>query len=314
MFKVLEPGPYTTVQDRGRYGYQQFGVPPTGAVDDFAYRVANLLVGNPSGSAVLEMTVMGSRLEVMAEADMAVTGAEVPIAVNDESREGWSSFRVKCGDVVRLGHVKRGCRAYLAVTGGIDVPPVMDSRSTYVGGRIGGFQGRPLRRGDVLPRGEGPCLAAELSLPKRLIPRHPSRILLRAVPGPQEDFFDEGLVTFFDSEFKVTPNANRMGYRLQGPVIPLAQGRPKSIISEPNVPGGVQIPADGQPIILLVEQTVGGYAKIATVISVDIPLVAQAKPGDRIRFQKVDLAAAHAAFRKQEETFGRIAARLKRSR
>lgn len=306
IFRVLEPGLYTTVQDKGRYGYQQFGIPISGAMDQFAYRVANLLVGNPEEAAVLEMTVFGPRLEVLAEVDIAVTGADMPITINDEVAKGWTSLRVRPGDVVVLKQVRSGCRAYLAVTGGIDVPMVMGSRSTYVGGKLGGYQGRPLKKGDLLACRPAEPLKAPRKLSPSFIPRYTSEILLRAVPGPQDDYFDEGLRIFFDSEFKVSTRADRMGYRLEGPVIPHRKGVPQSIISEPSVPGGVQIPPDGQPIILLLEQTVGGYTKIATVISTDISRVAQAKPGDRIRFEQVDLETAYGVLRAQEQTLQKI--------
>lgn len=306
VFRVLEPGIYTTVQDKGRYGYQQFGIPISGAMDQFAYRVANLLVGNPEDAAVLEITVFGPRLEVLAEADIAVTGAEMPISVNDRPVEGWASIRVKPGDVVSIKQVSSGCRAYLAVTGGIDVPVVMGSRSTYVGGKLGGYQGRPLAKGDLLARGPGEPLRAPRRLPPDLIPEYPSEVLLRAVPGPQDDYFDEGLKVFFGSEFRVSTKADRMGYRLEGPVVAHREGVPQSIISEPSVPGGVQIPPDGQPIVLLLEQTVGGYTKIATVVSADISRVAQAKPGERVRFEEVDLETAYRIVREREELLQKI--------
>lgn len=305
-FRVLMPGPYTTVQDKGRYGYQQFGIPPAGSLDPFAYRVANLLVGNPADAAVLETTVMGPRLEVLAEADVAVTGAQAAIRLNDRPMPCWASFRVKPGDLLNVGQVKSGCRSYIAVTGGIAVPLVMNSRSCYVGGAIGGHEGRLVVRDDVLKRFEGQLLAATRRLPEAFIPQYPSSIILRAVPGPQDDFFDEGLELFFESEFIISPDANRMGYRLEGPRIPHRENVSKSIISEPSLPGSVQIPPDGRAIILLVEQTVGGYTKIATVISSDIPHVAQAKPGDKIRFERLELAAAYEAFRQQEETLRQI--------
>lgn len=300
VFKVIVPGPYTTVQDKGRFGYQQFGIPPTGALDRFAYCVANMLVGNPEDAAVLETTIMGPRMEVRAETDVAVTGGEALIMLNNQAVESWCSFRIKPGDVLNIGQVKKGCRSYLAVTGGIDVPLVMGSRSCYVGAKIGGHEGRILAKDDILKRLEGALLGSPRQVPKKFIPQYTSDISLRAVPGPQDDFFDEGLNTFFDSEFAVGSNANRMGYRLEGPKILHKEGVPKSIISEPSLPGGIQIPPDGQAIILLVEQTVGGYTKIATIISTDIPRVAQAKPGDKIRFQKVDLETAYDAFKQQE--------------
>ncbi|MEJ2164094.1 MAG: biotin-dependent carboxyltransferase family protein [Desulfobacterales bacterium] len=305
-FRVLLPGPYTTVQDKGRYGYQQFGIPPAGALDPFAYRVANLLVGNPEDAAVLETTIAGPRLEVLAEADVAVTGAQAAIRLNDQPMACWASFRVQPGDLLNVGQVKSGCRSYIAVTGGIAVPLVMNSRSCYVGGAIGGHEGRLAAKDDVLKRFEGKMLAATRRLPEVFIPQYPASIILRAVPGPQDDFFNEGLDLFFESEFIVSPDANRMGYRLEGPKIPHRQDVSKSIISEPSLPGSVQIPPDGRAIILLVEQTVGGYTKIATVISSDIPHVAQAKPGDKIRFKRLELAAAYEAFRQQEETLRQI--------
>ena len=306
VFRVVVPGPYTTVQDKGRFGYQQFGIPPTGALDRFAYRVANMLVGNPEHAAVLETTIMGPRMEVLAETDVALTGGEAAITVNNQAMGNWCSFRIQPGDVLSVGQVKSGCRSYLAVTGGIDVPLVMESRSCYVGAGIGGHEGRILAKEDILKRSEGGLQGSPLQVPKALIPAYVSDVLLRAVPGPQDDFFDEGLNTFFASEFAVSSNANRMGYRLEGPKILHKEGVLKSIISEPSLPGGVQIPPDGQAIILLVEQTVGGYTKIATVISADIPRVAQAKPGDKIRFQKVNLEAAHDAFKQQEQILQEI--------
>ena len=157
-----------------------------------------------------------------------------------------------------------------------------------------------------MARGDGEPLEVPRRLPSDLIPEYPSEVLLRAVPGPQDDYFDEGLEVFFSSEFRVSTKADRMGYRLEGPVVAHREGVPQSIISEPSVPGGVQIPPDGQPIILLLEQTVGGYTKIATVVSTDISRVAQAKPGDRIRFEAVDLETAYGIVRAQEELIQKI--------
>jgi biotin-dependent carboxylase-like uncharacterized protein len=298
-FSILTPGGYTTIQDKGRFGYQQMGVPISGALDAFAFRAANLLVGNLKNAAVMEITVMGPRLEIAVEADMAVTGAEIGMTLNDQPVEGWMSFRVKPGDILDIQQVKSGCRAYLAISGGIDVTEVMGSRSTYVGGKIGGFHGRVLQAGDVLKCGETKRLAAVRKTPADMIPAYPSEIVIRAIPGPQDDFFQAGLDIIFQSDFMVSTKADRMGYRLQGPKVELRKGMPKSIISEPTMPGGVQIPADEQPIILMVEQTVGGYTKIVTVISVDLPKVAQATPGDTIRFEKVSLETAHLLYQEQ---------------
>jgi len=292
-FLVLTPGPYTTVQDKGRFGYQQMGIPVSGALDVFAHRVANLLVGNPEDSAVLEITVLGPQMAVMREADIALTGAEMGLKLNYRPVECWKRIRVKSGDLLTIGQVSSGCRGYLAVTGGFATPKVMGSRSTYAGAGIGGYNGRSLKKGDILDRGDGSLLKTPRQLPRRWIPQYSEDVRLRAVAGPQDDFFDEGLDTLFSSEFIVTAKVDRMGYRLQGPPIAYKENVPKSIISEPTMPGGVQIPADMQPIILLVEQTVGGYTKIATVISTDLSKVAQATPGDTVRFERVMLEEAH---------------------
>lgn len=298
---VLTPGAYTTVQDKGRYGYQQMGIPVSGVLDAFAFRAANMLVGNPDYAAVLEITIMGPRLEILVESDVAVTGAEMGMTLNEQPVEGWKSIRVKPGDILNIQQVKNGCRGYLAINGGINVPVVMGSRATYVGGKLGGYRGRPLKEGDVIQSGDAKLLNTPLKFPTDLIPKHLSEIIIRAIPGPQDDFFQEGLDTLFQSDYMVSTKADRMGYRLQGPNIKLAEGMPKSIISEPTMPGGVQIPADEQPIILLVEQTVGGYTKIVTVISTDLPKVAQATPGDTIRFEKVTLETAHSLYQERQK-------------
>ncbi len=310
VFSVLTPGGYTTVQDQGRSGYQRMGIPVCGALDAYAFHCANLLVANDSNAAAMEITVMGPRLEILAEVDLAVTGAEIGMTLNDQPLETWKSFSVKAGDVLDIQQVKSGCRAYLAVNGGIDVPEVMGSRSTYVGGKIGGYHGRLLKAGDVIKCGSGKRLSGRREMSSDMIPSYPPELVIRAIPGPQDDFFQEGLEVIFESEFMVSTKADRMGYRLLGPQVKLHTGMPKSIISEPTMPGGVQIPPDEQPIILMVEQTVGGYTKIVTVITVDLPKVAQTTPGDRIRFDKVSLETAHALYQEQQKKIQDLADRL----
>jgi biotin-dependent carboxylase-like uncharacterized protein len=295
-FHILSPGPYLTIQDLGRFGYQKMGIPISGALDLFSFTIANHLVGNPPDSALFEITILGPHMQILSEMDIALTGAEMEISINGNPMERWTSIRVKPGDLVVIGQATGGCRGYLAVSGGIDVPRVMGSRSTYVGGKLGGFEGRPLAKGDIIRRRKKEPLNRPRYLSRSDIPRFPSEILLKAIPGPQDDFFDEGTAVFFNSSFLITPKADRMGYRLKGPLIPLKTGAPKSIISEPAMPGAVQIPADQQPIILLLEQTVGGYAKIATVITPDISKVAQAAPGDIIRFESISLERSHELF------------------
>jgi biotin-dependent carboxylase-like uncharacterized protein len=291
--KILKPGGYTTIQDRGRFGFQHLGVPVSGVLDQFAFTMANLLVGNPENTAAMEITIMGPHLEIQKEMDIALTGAVMKITVNEQPQGQWRSIRVKPGDTVSIGQVTSGCRSYLAFNSNISLPEIMGSYSTYTGGKIGGFKGRPLQQGDVIETQGMHLLKKELSLPSNFIPSYQPQAVVRAIPGPQDDYFDDGFISLFESEFMVTAKADRMGYRLQGETIPIKEGMPKSIISEPAVPGSIQIPADEQPIILLVEQTVGGYAKIATVISSDLSKVAQTTPGDMIRFEKVDLDTAY---------------------
>ncbi len=310
-FRVLSPGSLTTVQDLGRYRFIDRGVPPSGALDVTAHRMANRLVGNPGDAATLEITLMGPSLEVLChEADVALAGADMDLTVNRAAATMWRTVRVKKGDLVRIGRAKSGCRAYLAVTGGIDTPLVMGSRSTCVKAKIGGVEGRMLKKGDVLMRLAGDPLRHLRMLPPESIPAYPTHIVLRSIPGPQEEAFGNGLDTFFGSYYDITPEADRMGYRLQGPPVHHSEGFPQSIISEPTIPGNVQLPADGQPIILLVEQTTGGYTKIATVISSDIPKIAQAVPGNRVRFQRVTLEDAHRICREQAFLLQQIEARL----
>jgi len=309
-FKVHSPGAFTTVQDGGRFGYQKMGMPISGALDAFAFRVANLLVGNPLESAVLEITITGPKLEFLSETDIALTGAKMGMSLNDAPVPAWQSVRANPGDILEIHQVTSGCRAYLAISGGIDVPLVMGSRSTYVGGKLGGFAGRPLQAADVVCGLEAQLLETPRILPDRWIPEHQREISLRIIPGPQDDFFDAGLETLLTTDYMVTPKADRMGYRLQGAAIERIPGTPASIVSEPSMPGGIQIPADAQPIVLLVEQTVGGYSKIATVITPDIARLTQATPGDTVRFEKVDLAQAHTIYREAEKKLQKIAASI----
>jgi biotin-dependent carboxylase-like uncharacterized protein len=309
-FRVISPGPLTTIQDAGRTAFQHMGVPVSGVLDRYAAHVANCLVGNPAGSAVLEATLVGPRLEVLAEADIGVTGAASALTVNGVPTPGWTSVRVRPGDVVDAGAPESGCRSYLAVGGGFDVPLVMGSRATYLGGRIGGLDGRSLAAGDILKRGP----ARLLDQPRRLpwFPLYGTQVILRAVPGPQDEYFRTALATFFDSPFTVSAQANRMGYRLEGPALIREADAPASIVSEPIVAGNVQVPADGRPIVLLNEQTLGGYAKIATIITPDLFKLAQAKPGDTVRFVAVTVAESAAIARQWAAFFSEIRTLLER--
>ena len=297
---VLDPGLLTTVQDLGRPGYQRVGIPPAGPLDRAAFVVANRLVGNPDGASGLELTLRGPRLEVRRDSVVAVTGATMPITVNGQAAPAWTAVRLRPGDVVAFGMVTAGCRAYLAVAGGLDVPPVLGSRATYLRGRLGGLEGRALQKGVGLSIGAPSCALDRVegrTVPPARRPAYPTEVECRVVLGPQEDrFTPEGLAALLEGLYDVTPQADRMGYRLKGPVISHARGH--DIISDGIPLGGIQVPGEGQPIVLLVDrQTTGGYTKIATVISVDIGRIGQTKPGHRVRFRRAMVAEAHAALR-----------------
>ena len=306
IFLVHNPGLMTTVQDLGRFGFLDSGVPPSGALDSFACRIANLLVGNPENLAVLEMTVTGPTFEAMRKADIAITGAEMGATLNKIPIVSWEAIRVKKGDTIRIPRTHKGCRAYLAVNGGFDVPLLMGSRSTFVRAKFGGFQGRMLLKGDVLKKGECALSDHRRSLPPEFIPDYQKEIVLRAIPGPQEDSFNNAIDLFFKAHYQVTAQSDRMGCRLHGPLIEHDKDAPESIVTEPTIPGNVQVPADGQPIILLVEQTTGGYSKIATVISTDMQKVAQLMPGHTVMFERTTVENAHILYRESESRLQQI--------
>ena len=305
MIRVLEPGPQTTVQDAGRAGHMRYGIPPSGPVDRPSFVLANRLVGNPDGAAALEFTLMGPRLRAEAPCSLAVTGADVPVTLNDAPAPAWTTLALATGDVVKIGAARTGVRGYVAFAGGVEVPPVLGSRATYLRGRLGGLRGRALARDDVLHLQPGP-------IPRRSVVPLPARpqwggdIVLRVVLGPQADrFTDEGVAAFLGSAYEVLPQSDRMGARLNGPRIAHARGH--DIVSDGIALGAVQVPGDGQPIVLLVDrQSTGGYTKIATVCSFDIARVGQAKPGQRLRFTAVDVAAAHRLLRESDAALAAV--------
>lgn len=303
ILEVLSPGILTTVQDLGRSGAARWGVAPSGAVDGFSLRAANLLVGNPPGAAALETTLMGLRLRARVDLRVAIAGADLQASLDRRPLPGWGAFDMAAGQVLAFGGPRRGFRAYVAVAGGLQVPEVMGSRATNLGSGFGGFHGRPLRAGDILPGAPPapplPPPAAPLD-PGDLLPLDPP-FRLRVVWGPQEDHFTtEALARFAASTYRATSDSDRTGIRLEGPALERRAGMSDSIISEGILPGAVQVPGDGRPIILLRETVTGGYRKIATVISADLPQLGQIKPGDEMRFEPVTLEAAVAALRRME--------------
>lgn len=312
-FVTENPGVLTTIQDEGRYGYEQFGMSPAGPMDGTAFRTANLLVGNPEGESALEATVLGPTLRFDQDNVIAVTGADMAPALNGQPCPMYQAVSVKAGDQLKLGAAKTGCRAYIAFAGGLDVPPVMGSRATALQNKVGGYQGRKLAKGDAVGfRTPNPSLPLPRTAP---VPAPAGReVTIRVILGPQDDMFTkEGLDTFLSQPYTVSKDFDRMGCRLEGPVI--QHKTDGNIISDGMVTGAIQVPTSGQPIIMLAErQTVGGYTKIATVISTDLPLVGQRKTGDVIRFQAVSVEEAHRAWRETNRELEELKANLDRPR
>jgi len=301
--EILSPGPLTTVQDLGRYGFGRYGVPPSGALDSFSLRVANLLVGNPETEAGIEITLMGLKARFLADLVVALCGADLQPHLNDKPFEMWRSHIVRKGDTLFLKAPRTGCRAYLAVGGGISLSPVLASKSTNLASRFGGYEGRALRKGDLVFSWASEryfqC-AGKILAPERR-PSYTGDWSFRVLFGPQDqDFPEESRRLFLDSSFTASSQSDRTGIRLSGSALHRKRELGDSIISEGIVPGAIQVPGDGQAIILLVETITGGYRKMATVISADLPLLGQVKPGDWVRFQEVSMQEAMTALRERE--------------
>lgn len=303
---VLRPGMLTTVQDLGRWGYQHEGVPVSGPMDAYAHRLANRLVGNPDTAAAMEATLIGPELQADAEVVCAVSGGAFEISVNGAAVSMNVAFTVPAGARLRVGNRLAGARVSIAVRGGIDVAPVFGSRATSLISRMGPFDGRALKAGDVLAIGLPAMsdLDARADRKPKSGPR-PLRLpeggaRLRVIMGPHDAMFTAAaLETFLNAKFVITPQSNRMGYRLEGPRLAHAGGA--DILSDATPIGSIQVPASGQPILLMADrQTTGGYPKIATVISADLPVAGQLAPGDWIGFASVTRAAAIDALREQE--------------
>lgn len=292
LLKVIDPGPLATVQDRGRIRHQRFGVSTAGALDLVSLTIANRLVGNAPHAAAIEFTLIGGSYEIDADqARLAVAGGDFSLWLDDRPVEAYRSHTLARGQRLKIGGAANAARGYLAVDGGFALAPMLDSLSTDLRSGFGGYEGRALRAGDLLPlaNGEAPR-GPDLRLdPRALPPRTPP---IRVVLGPQDDYFSAaGIETFLTSTYAITAQADRMGYRLAGPIIAHKSGY--NIISDGTSIGSVQVPGSGQPIILLADRPpTGGYPKIATVITPDIPTLAQLKPGASLRFATVDIAEA----------------------
>ncbi len=303
---VLRPGMLSTVQDLGRWGHQHLGVPVAGPMDWYSHRLANRLVGNPDESAALEVTLLGPDLTSDGDVECAVAGAAFEMTVDGSPVPTHARFTLRRG--ARLGFHRRsaGARATLAVRGGIDLPPLLGSRATSLISRMGPLGGRALAAGDVLPVGSARAGGRPPGYPLAL-PVGGARI--RVVMGPHENCVNSsGLATFCTMRFSVSPQSNRMGYRLDGSVLARAESKDAEMLSDATPIGSIQVPPSGLPILLMADrQTTGGYPKIATVITADLPLAGQLAPGDWIEFVPCDRRAALGALRRREAALGGIA-------
>lgn len=293
---VERGGLWTTVQDVGRPGYRRFGLPQSGAMDPLSLRIANLLLGNPPGAAVLECTAPGPRLVAARRTAVAITGADFSPSVNGRPVPGWTAFPMREGDVLEFGPPRAGQWAYIAVPGGIDVPPALGSRSTYVRAALGGYGGRRLADGDLLACGRR-AAGALLRLPADARPPVGGRCTARVVLGPQDSYFTEAAVAaLLAEEFSPGVHADRVGYRLDGSRLEHRSGA--ELLSDGLMPGALQVPSGGQPIAIMADgPTAGGYPKIAAIMRADLRLVAQARRGDAVRFRAVGWDEAHLAAR-----------------
>lgn len=308
--EIVRPGLFTTIQDLGRVGYQQYGVVVSGAMDPWALQVGNLLVGNERGAAALEMTMVGPELRWLEDVHFAIVGGDLSPSFNDRPLPLWKTTHARRGDVLRFGRCRSGARAYLCIQGGIEAPLVMNSRSTYTRAHMGGLDGRVLQAGDVLhvvAGGHEPRKGiASRFLHPDLVPAASAVVSIRVVSGPHEDrFTSEAFSRFYGSSYKVMSQSDRMGYRLEGPALTHTQGA--DILSTAVAPGTLQVPSSGQPILLLADrQTTGGYTQFATVISVDLPKLAQCLPGSVIRFEEVTLEEAQELYIEREKQLRRL--------
>jgi antagonist of KipI len=303
VIEVLEPGLLTTVQDLGREGFGPMGVSPSGAADAISLRIGNRIAGNGEGAAGLEMTLLGGTFVFPEGAVFALAGSDFGATLDGKPTELWMAVEARPGQVLRLGPTRSGARCYLCVQGGIAVTPFLGSASTHLLSGLGGHEGRPLRKGDMLRIGAASGSYRERRLAAKALERLAPRKILRVTPGPQSDWFAESArQIFYASTFRVAEESNRMGLRLEGTALP--EGARGEMISEGVSLGAVQVAAGGLPIILFVEQqTTGGYAKIANVISADLSSLGQLRPRDEIRFELVDWKKARALLMEQEKLF-----------
>ncbi|EEK61727.1 Regulator of kinase autophosphorylation inhibitor [Bacillus cereus 172560W] len=310
----MHAGMFTTVQDLGRSYYQQFGVPVGGAMDKNALRLINMLVGNEENEAGLEMTILGPKLLIKKTTLLAIGGADMEPLLNGERIPLWRPILAEEGSMLCFGKVKSGCRAYVTFAGGIHIERTMGSKSTYIRASIGGIEGRMLKKGDCFQIGTYSEMAnrfiQDLQKDERIktkwvisnsvLPKYKKHPKLRVITDFEYDqFIEESRKAFFTKEYKVSNYADRMGYRVEGEVLNSIEE--KEILSSPVTFGTIQVPNGGQPIILMADrQTTGGYPRMGNIISVDLPLLAQLKPGDYVSFEKITLEEAEQLYIEQE--------------
>ncbi|OQR57037.1 biotin-dependent carboxyltransferase family protein [Bacillus sp. CDB3] len=312
--EVLHAGMFTTVQDLGRFHYQQYGVPVGGAMDKSALRMINMLVGNEENEAGLEITIMGPKLLIKKTTLLAIGGADMEPLLNGERIPLWRPILAEEGSMLCLGKAKSGCRAYVTFAGGINIDRTMGSKSTYIRAALGGIEGRMLKKGDYFQIGTGAEVGSRFirnlqeeeriktkwAICNNTLPKYKKQPILRVITDFEYDqFTEESIKSFFSKEYKVSNYADRMGYRLDGDV--LNRVEEVEILSSPVTFGTIQVPNGGQPIILMADrQTTGGYPRIGNVVSVDLPLLAQLKPGDYVTFEKITMEEAAQLYIKQE--------------
>ncbi|MBJ8054160.1 biotin-dependent carboxyltransferase [Bacillus cereus] len=312
--EVLHAGMFTTVQDLGRLHYQQYGVPVGGAMDKNALRMINMLVGNKENEAGLEITIMGPKMLIKKTTLLAIGGADMEPLLNGERIPLWRPILAEEGSMLCLGKAKSGCRAYVTFAGGINIDRTMGSKSTYIRAALGGIEGRMLKKGDYFQIGTGAEVASRFiqnlqeeeriktkwAICNNALPKYKKHPILRVITDFEYDqFTEESIKSFFSKEYKVSNYADRMGYRLDGDV--LSRVEEIEILSSPVTFGTIQVPNGGQPIILMADrQTTGGYPRIGNVISVDLPLLAQLKPGDYVTFEKITMEEAEQLYIEQE--------------
>ncbi|MCL3781343.1 biotin-dependent carboxyltransferase [Prolixibacteraceae bacterium JC049] len=289
--KILNPGLLSTIQDTGRWGYQQYGMPVAGAMDTDSMQLANWCVDNKPDTAVIETTLIGPTIEFMTDTTIALCGALTDAQINGEPVEMNCSLSVQSGDILEVGNAYLGCRTYLAIAGGFCIERFMNSQSTYLRGKLGGYQGRALKLGDQIPVNSS-TQNLNQTIPEELLPEFNEITPIRIIAGTEVNCFShQGIQAFLCSTYTISPQSDRMGYRLEGTPIEHIEGA--DIISSGLTTGTIQVPGHGEPIIMMADhQTTGGYTRIAHVITADLPLLGQMKPGDQLQFKEVSLEKA----------------------